>query len=1458
MLTVRHWPASLLLAVVLCAPFLFSPVRAQGLVSLADPARENLGWTFGNGPEFPGAAGGLTVEPAAKRDGRDSLRLEGDFAKGGNYVQAGTKIPGVDPRELSLWVRSPDTDHLTVRLNDGTGQTHQLVLMLERQPGWQHVVFPLERFFATRGQADAVTTVGKYESWGGAKDGKWHGPATAIYLLAGRLPDRKTHTLWFNDVALLPRPAASAAPRISTTVRLDEFSEEEQDWRLDLVGGARGALAVVKDEPAPGRSSLKLSGDLAGTGGGAYAAAIRGFQELDLRDLTAVRMKVKSPNVTRISVQLKDGTGQTHQKKGIPVTPDGQWHELVLRTAEIAGGEHWAGANDGQWHGEPAQLVLILGGEADPKEKQPVLFMTDITADAVQAAVARAASFRSDFEEEKLPAGWVTAGAVSVDAKTAFKGGRSLLLSRSLAEINRPVSAAGPAFEVTPGQWQVALATRSDLQSPDSSYSGTVLLDCLDAAGKVLRSVPLAEVYGRHTWQPVSRTVELPPGARTARFQVQVNKASGQFWVDDLSAAYLAPAPRRDNRVERVLFSTAQLGNLLYPEDPRTVEVTVRALKPLKPAQLAVSWEVRDYWGAEQTKPRTVTLAAKEKQGDRFLYGGTIDLKDAPLEIGRYYEVHAAVPREGDEPFRAYTTLAILPKAVTKQYRPEEIPFTSRSWDNRVPETVRLSDRLGIRIAGIWGGWSEKPPYRPEAPTLNVARELGMGWLTGTPAAGIERGETKYDEQALREGVANLIREYGATRPMYLDLGNEPHGTGAQVLKNVAAYRTLYEAIKKADPSITVIATAVEPNEEYFKAGYGKYCDVYDFHIYEGAEDVRRTIAAYRELMKKYDVVHPIWSTELGLNSQGLSRTTIASDLYRKFVTFFAAGGANVSWFDLLYPDPEGTRPGTSGEAMDVFYSRYNRYSPKLDALAYYNAVNAICIKKFAAEATYPDGVHAFLFRDREGRSLQVLWKDDGRADVSVPLPGVGAVQAVRIDGSRRGLNAAGKAVTVAVMEDPLLLLYDGGPMTLPAAPNAPALSLEAPPAMVVRGASTSVTVALNGAGAGEVNLEAPPFWTVTKAAARTGEGKPAVRFSVSAPADTAARMADLCVTLGTGERRQAELYWRPSVSGQLGLSLLPRPAAKDRPPAVEVTIRNNGAAPQEVSWDLSLAAEQALAAGEFGPPAPAAAHFTEAPAGSLTLAGGQTRQLVLPLAEVDPLKLYRVRASVTDTSGRRLVSERLVGGFVRVPRMKSPPKLDGVLDEAAWAEAPAQRLDTAAQVFKVSPEAAPWKGPADLSATAQFLWDDRCLYLGVKVTDDVAGGLLQDDRIWAQDGLQLLIDPARASTEKPGKYDLGAALGKKGPQAWRFLSADPRVPAGAAPEIRVAVKRRDGTGAITYEVAIPWKSLAPFQPRPGADLGLTLGLNEDDGGGRKSFMTWFGNVHTKQSETVGDLVLAE
>ena len=71
--------------------------RAASLMSGSGPA---LGWKFDNGQEFPGATGSLAVDPEAKREGKPTLRLSGDFTHGGNILLG----PQAEWKTVALWL----------------------------------------------------------------------------------------------------------------------------------------------------------------------------------------------------------------------------------------------------------------------------------------------------------------------------------------------------------------------------------------------------------------------------------------------------------------------------------------------------------------------------------------------------------------------------------------------------------------------------------------------------------------------------------------------------------------------------------------------------------------------------------------------------------------------------------------------------------------------------------------------------------------------------------------------------------------------------------------------------------------------------------------------------------------------------------------------------------------------------------------------------------------------------------------------------------------------------------------------------------------------------------------------------------------------------------------------------------------------------------------------------------
>jgi hypothetical protein len=1105
---------------------LAAPALGGEPVPLIDPAKPAGGWAFGDGPEFPGAKGELQLAKEPFR-GKPVLSLDGDFTGGGNYVQAAVDLPKEPVKAFSFWVNAPaGSERLPIRYIDAGNKVHQINLRLNAKGGWQHILFPVEDFFKKMAAGTALDIVVGYQSWDGAGGPKEVQPM--LVMLASRAMGTTRGTIRLSDVLFHPSDGATASVR--RTIRLDEMLQAgEIDWGFNLgqeFAGAKGGLDLVRDHPEAGCNAMRLHADF--TGGGAYVGVKKSFAQLDVKAMTAVRLRMRSATTGSYGLRLVDGTGQCHQRKDVPFEADGKWHDVEIVPTQVAGGEHWGGANDGKWH-DPVRLIELMLNTRSHEGKTPDLFITDMRADVVAEARIKPAAYTEHFDAgEALKNGWQVVGDVAVAAPGREGKGGALHLARTLETLQTETHAMSPAFDAAPGPWHVQYAWKAALQSPDNSYHGAADLVALDGSGGVLESVPVAIGYGETEWQAAAATVILPKGTAKARVRVWLAKTYGSFRVDDLSVSPVSAGPV-ERRIERILIATDAVGNLFFPGDAITVKATVEALKPLRPSERAVGYSVRDYWGAEQVPPGEAALQKAPRKKGRFVYTADVTLPPERLALGKFHELHVAVSQEGGEPVREYAGLAVLPPAATKEHPPEQVPFTIRNWDSRVPAYFRLADRLGLRLIGVWGGWSAKPPYKPRCPGIDVVTKLGAKWVTGTPASSVERkGFAEYNEEALRRGMRNFLEAYADRGPAMIAMGNEPHGTGEKVLENVRAYKAIYETVKAFDPGIHVIGTSVEPNEEYFRAGYQNYLDSYDFHTYAHYTTVRETIRQYRDLMRKYDAVKPIHSTELGLNSQGQTRLAVAREMVKKFAVFFAEGGATASWFTIQYPDPKGTARGQFGDAHCVFDCKYNLYNPRLDAIVYYHMVNGIGVKTFVEERHYPGGVQAYLFRDDEGNCLQILWLDGKREDVLVPLPSGRDVGHVQIDGTQAALRSVAGGVTVTVSDDPILLFYEGEEVQLAGALGKPAASLDMAPEAVAPG--ESVTFAFTGKAltAQAVRVRCPLLWKGS--AEQAGDGR--VKVTVQAPPATPAREARARVQVLSGKAAVGELTVSVPVAG--------------------------------------------------------------------------------------------------------------------------------------------------------------------------------------------------------------------------------------------------------------------------------------------------------------------------------------
>lgn len=172
-----------------------------------------------------------------------------------------------------------------------------------------------------------------------------------------------------------------------------------------------------------------------------------------------------------------------------------------------------------------------------------------------------------------------------------------------------------------------------------------------------------------------------------------------------------------------------------------------------------------------------------------------------------------------------------------------------------------------------------------------------------------------------------------------------------------------------------------------------------------------------------------------------------------------------------------------------------------------------------------------------------------------------------------------------------------------------------------------------------------------------------------------------------------------------------------------------------------------------------------------------------------------------------------------------------------------------------------PRHGQADLSGWFAARYDANHLYLLVNIRDNRQYQPNTGSDMWEGDSIQMDFQALRTTGSAPtsasavGLTELTVALTHQGPEIYRQITADDSAP-GPLKAGQARITRANGH--TQYAITIPVKAVGLPALKPGSMFRFVIAANDNDGGGRKSFIHWgSGLVFGKDPAKYGLLLMA-
>ena len=269
---------------------------------------------------------------------------------------------------------------------------------------------------------------------------------------------------------------------------------------------------------------------------------------------------------------------------------------------------------------------------------------------------------------------------------------------------------------------------------------------------------------------------------------------------------------------------------------------------------------------------------------------------------------------------------------------------------------------------------------------------------------------------------------------------------------------------------------------------------------------------------------------------------------------------------------------------------------------------------------------------------------------------------------------------------------------------------------------------------------------------------------------------------------------------------------------------------------------------------------------------GGRTQSKALKLTSMEKNKLeVRLPKKITDkrlthislpitiTTGSKVESKHIISLWAMGAHYAGDINIDGKLDD--WSNIPEIKLTnriiattTGGSSSKpLTNISAGYAG--DFEAEYKLAWNEKNLYVCVKVTDDKPyfPEMKSVNSDWEKDSIQIYIDTFGDNAKRKVNtlfdfndysYDISMRSDNGKVNVFRRTAPEQQLAGGLeAPKpnmVEPGVKARIKIipGGYIYEAAFPWSLVAPLKLRTGTFFRFGLAVNDNDGAGHKSMLS--------------------